>query len=264
MISKPRKALYGAALVISSGLFANEVVNATQREQPPEPLERPAEADVSDLPQANAPVSGPQATASTTSAGEFAAHEAPVQKDPLAALEAALSKLGAADAVGADEESAETPRQRRKRPQKDEATEGAATLALESAPAPRVSAAARAERRERIEELFEEQPLVGIVSGPEGTLALVGGRSVRVGDLLGDGETRVLECTSTGIRVEFEGEPAWIALPGLRVHVKPTKTNEGAGGAPLPAVARNAPQAAGNGAAAPAANNVVSQQGGQP
>ncbi|MCY3000364.1 MAG: hypothetical protein NTV21_00945 [Planctomycetota bacterium] len=267
MISKPKKVLYGAALVISSGLFANEVVNATQREQVPEPIERPAEAQLSgsEMPQAIAAAAVPQATTPVGGSSEVDAHEAPVQKDPLAALEAALSKLGASDATGAGEDGEETPRPRRKRPQKDETTEAQTTPAPETAPAPRISAAARAERRERIDELFEEEPLVGIVSGPSGTLALVGGRSVRVGDLLGDGETRVLECTSTGIRVEFEGEPAWIALPGLRAHVKPPQqNNEGGATAPLPPVARNAPQDAGNAGTAASSNAATSNQGGQP
>jgi len=264
VISKPKKLLYGAALVISSGLFANEVVNATQREQPPEPLERPAEADLgaSELPQASEPPAVPQGAQPSGDSDEFDRHEATPQTDPLAALEAALSKLGAADAAGAGEDAVESPRQRRKRPQPETPTSDVSTPAPE--PAPRVSAASRAERRERIDGLFEEQPLVGVVSGPEGTLALVGGRSVRVGDLLGDGETRVLECTPTGIRVEFEGEPAWIALPGLRAHVKPSKPSEGAAGTPLPPVARNAPQDVGNGAAAATSGGVPSSQGGQP
>lgn len=266
MISKQKKVLYGAALAISSGLFANEVVNATQREETPEPIERPAEAELSESekPQAIAPAVLPQASTPAGEASEVEKHEAPVQKDPLAALEAALSKLGAGEATGEGEGATDTPRQRRKRNQKDETTEVQTAPAPEPAPAPRLSTAARAERRERIDELFDEDPLVGIVSGPSGTLALVGGRSVRPGDVLGDGETRVLECTSTGIRVEFEGEPAWIALPGLRAHVKPPQQNEGGASAPLPPVARNAPQDVGNGGGAASPGGATSSQGGQP
>lgn len=260
MISKPKKLLYGAALVISSGLFANEVVNATQHEATPEPIERPAEADLGQAATTQASAPAPTSVAQPAGGeGKIDQAEPPVQKDPLLALEAALSKLGAADAASEGEDVVEAPRQRRKRAPKEEPTEGATTP--EPEPAPRISAAARAERRERIDELFDEEPLVGIVSGPQGTLALVGGRSVRAGDLLGDGETRVLECTPNGIRVEFEGEPAWVALPGLRTHVKPTKPVEGAA---LPAVARNAQQGAGTGGAAASPNGVASGQGGQP
>jgi hypothetical protein len=258
VISKQKKVLYGAALAISSGLFANEVVNATQREEPPEPIERPAEAELAG--GATEVLSAQESTVNSAPPDVFATHEAPVQKDPLAALEAALSKLGAADAAATDDSEPETPRQRRKRAPAEEPSASDVEPAPE--PAPRLNAAARAERRARIEELFEEEPLVGIVSGPDGTVALVGGRSVRVGDVLGDGETRVLDCTTTGLRVDFENEPAWIPLPGLRAQVKAPQAQ---GGAATPApVPRAIPQDTGTSANGGSTAAASGSQGGQP
>ncbi len=259
MISKQKKVLYGAALAISSGLFANEVVNATQREEPPEPIERPAEAEWNEsaAPQATPTPTTPASTTDAGTGDATARHEAPLQTDPLAALEAALSKLGGEDASKADEGDTEAPRPRRKRPQPESSTANEET----PLPTPRISATARAERRERLDGLFEKEPLSGVVSGPNGTLALVGGRTVRAGDLLGDGESRVLECTAAGLRVDFEGEPAWIPLPGLRAQTK-TAPTQGAAAAATPApVARNVSQETGTGASPAVASG---SQGGQP
>ena len=145
MISKQKKLLYGAALAISSGLFANEVVNATQREEPPEPIERPAEAEMTG---GESPVTATGTEPTSDPAPSLLdTPEAPIQKDPLAALEAALSKLGAADAAAVDDGDSETPRQRRKRPQPAEPVESEPAPQPIPEPAPRVSAAARAERR---------------------------------------------------------------------------------------------------------------------
>jgi hypothetical protein len=65
--------------------------------------------------------------------------------------------------------------------------------------------------------------------------------------------------------VEFEGEPAWIALPGLRAPVKTAPSHEGAAGGPPPPVARNAPQPVGNGAAGGTAQGgAANDQGAKP
>lgn len=217
MITPQKKLIYAAALVVSTGLFANEVVNATGREEPPEPIERPAE----DL-TLSAPANGQEPHEGTPAGqdlGEPVRPATDVERpgDPLAALEAALARLGDEQGTG---ESDPLPFARGRRAKREAPAAAAAASRTDDDTRPEL---ARVQREERLEQLRRSQPLLGIVSGPEGSIALIGGRSVRVGDLLVDGDARVLECTPTGVRIEFEGEPAWIALPGLRTHAAPPR-----------------------------------------
>lgn len=241
MISKQKKILYGTVLAISSLLFANEVVNATQREPTPEPIERPAETDESFAPPVLAAAAAPDVDASSTDSAPSGSNS-----DPLAALESALARLAEGADAGEIGVEPSAPRSRGSRTSQPSATEEVAIP--DGGVPPRETAIQRAERRARFEKLIEREPLVGIVSGPDGAVALVGGRSVRAGEVLGDGETRVIECTTAGLRVVFEGDEAWIMLPGLSSNARATDSSDGgavsAPPTPLPRVQAAATDAA--------------------
>jgi hypothetical protein len=237
VITKQKKVLYSITLVISTGLFANEIVNATERETPPEPIERPAEDPALTTPVGvPSPASGGQAATGATEPTAPAARSA-TANDPIAALEAALARLSEPPSPTGTEGPAFGPGRLERR---------AAPAPMEVVEAPLGKPPedlTRARRADRLEQLLQSHALAGVVNGPAGAVALIGGRAVRVGDLLVDGDARVLECTPAGLRIEFEGESAWIALPGLRTHAPAPRAQAAAAAPPPPPVKAKASSA---------------------
>jgi hypothetical protein len=275
MISTRKKLVYGVVLVAASGLFANELVNATRSEPSFTPIERAAEAENEsgsieagaqgdqapqmDDPAAQSPDSQPaQATQAKPELGAV-----------LASLEAALERLESAPA-GADGRRVDAlVRQQRPRTAPEPTHEAPPAAAPSSAPAPVIVAAPPAvddtaarrredsERRARLQRFLEESPLSGVVCSADGGVAMFGGRIVRTGEsLLGD-EGLVNACTPQGVEVLLAGREVWIPMPAVRVRpAASSASNANAGAAaaapspapstPAPSTPNTTPSAVGN------------------
>lgn len=222
MISTRKKLVYGVVLVAASGLFANELVNATRSEPLFTPVERAAQAQsepdsiAERMPQHQAPSFDDPAAQLPESAPSPAAQPKPELGAVLASLEAALERL-------------------------------------ESAPA---GADGRSDVRARLQRFLKESPLSGVVCGAGGGVAMFGGRIVRTGEhLLGD-EGLVNTCTPQGVGVVLAGREVWIPMPAVRVRPAASSAGSANPGAPATSPAApntpapsTAPNAAGGGAA---------------
>lgn len=246
MISTRKKLVYGVVLVAASGLFANELVNATRSEPLFTPIERAADAenelgsieDGAPTPQFD----DPAAQALQTQPAQ-ADQDKPELGAVLASLEAALERLDAAPA-GADGRRVDAlMRQQRPKPAPEPETEATPAAPPSSAPAPVIVAAPPAvddtvarrredsERRARLQRFLEESPLSGVVCGADGGVAMFGGRIVRTGEnLLGD-EGLVNACTPQGVGVLLAGREVWIPMPAVRVRPAASSANNPSPGA---------------------------------
>jgi hypothetical protein len=260
VISTQKKLLYGLALVVSSALFANELVKATRSEEAPLGAERPAETDGTwtAVPAASAPgdatfdadASGVSSGLSSGLSSGHALEETPGAprgaadaQDVLASLERALARLEVRpQAVGS---------RRSEDPQPVERTDAASgALPSEST----LNAPVREERRAsaadraRLQSFLDGAPLMGVICSESESVALFGGRGVHVGELLLGDDGRVTACSPLGVNVSVGGSDVWVALPAVRTRsAAPTSSstlsrpsNE-APAAPVPAPDAGAP-----------------------
>ncbi len=262
MISTQKKWIYGVVLVMTSALFAHELVKATSTEDPPLPLDAPAEALGVELTGGAARGSAAEEVPNDPgAAGDPAQVGAEKGDATLGALERALALLDQ-DSAGGDARPA-LARARRKRnadvdesleqpdaPQQGEAPE------LTTAPTDlelRSRVDERAELVARLELFLEDYPLIGIVRGAGGDCAVFGGRRVRVGERLLEEDAELLECDELGVKVELRGRTLRIELGPLRTRPRSTPLEGGAAGAlQSPAAARAPVPAAQPSPAAPA------------
>jgi hypothetical protein len=274
VISTRKKLVYGVVLVAASGLFANELVNATRSEPSFTPIERAAEAEgdfdssAERTPHNQAPSFDDPAARFPESTPSPAAPAKPELGAVLASLEAALERLESAPAAADGRRVDALVRQQRPKATLDDAADtssgapqlaGAAPVIVAASPASEDTAARRredSERRARLQRFLEESPLSGVVCGADGGVAMFGGRIVRTGEnLLGD-EGLVSTCTPQGVGVVLAGREVWIPMPAVRVRPAASSANSANPSAPAaPPAAPNtpapssAPTAAGAGAA---------------
>lgn len=274
MISTRKKLVYGVVLVAASGLFANELVNATRSEPSFTPIERAAQAEsefdssAQRAPQDQPPSSEDPAALPPESTAAPAAPAKPELGAVLASLEAALERLDSAPVAADGRRVDALVRQQRPKAAPDDSAENSGGTPQTSAPAPVIVAAPPAvddstarrredsERRARLQRFLEEAPLSGVVCGADGGVAMFGGRIVRTGEnLLGD-EGLVSTCTPQGVGVVLAGREVWIPMPAVRVRPAASSANSANPSAPAaPPAAPNtpapssAPTAAGAGAA---------------
>ncbi len=232
MISTQKKLLYGLALLVSSSLFAHELVKAMRSEGAPPSAERPAEMGGvwTRVPDQSAPIAefeGAEGSEADVNFGAPWAEASPAPaesatrptEDVLASLERALQVL-----------------------EKNSAVEGSGRLAsLESATgshgvneapspgnAPSTNVREPGERRDdgaaraRLQRFLDEAPLMGMVCSESESVALFGGRAVRVGEFLLGADGRVTACNALGVNVSVEGCDLWVALPAVRTRNAPT------------------------------------------
>lgn len=258
MISTRKKLVYGVVLVAASGLFANELVNATRSEPLFTPIERAAQAQ-SELESITERTPENQAPSFDDPAAQFPeSAPAPVEQTKpelgvvLASLEAALERLESAPA-GADGRRVDAL----VRAQRHQFTPVAADEESSAAPSEIDGAGARRsderDLRARLQRFLEESPLSGVVCGADGGVAMFGGRIVRIGEkLLGD-DGLVNACTPQGVGVVLAGREVWIPMPAVRV---PPAASSASGANPSAAATPNtsAPSSASNAAGGRAAN----------
>jgi hypothetical protein len=255
VISTQKKLLYGLALLVSSSLFAHELVKATRSENAPLTAERPAEgsgawtrvpnesgsgsaADEAAAPESDANFGAPWSAADSSAANSAAASSAAVSsaaansapagnaprapEDVLASLERALQLLEkdpAAHAGGrlAALEGATDSRSVSEAPSVQPVSSAPAT-SLRVSDGRRDDSAARA----RLQRFLDEAPLMGMVCSESESVALFGGRAVRVGEFLLGGDGRVTACNALGVNVSVDGCDVWVALPAVRTRSAPT------------------------------------------
>lgn len=274
MISTRKKIVYGVVLVAASGLFANELVNATRSEPLFTPVERAAEAD-SELdsiaertPQSQTPSFDDPAAQAAELGPSQAAQAKPELGAVLASLEAALERLDSAPAAADGRRVDALVRQQRAKSGLDGPSDESSAAPQSPASAPVIVAAPPAvddtvarrrddsERRARLQRFLEESPLSGVVCGAGGGVAMFGGRIVRTGEhLLGD-DGLVNTCTPQGVGVVLAGREVWIPMPAVRVRPAASSAGSANPGAPAASPAApntpapsTAPNASGGGAA---------------
>lgn len=237
MISKQKKLAYGSALVLTSALFALELVKAASAEEGAAPLELPAEVSFEALAATSGSATTEVASAPSANSGEPSLSSAP--NEPLGAalesLEATLARLESP--TDTDHSLALLQRARRRRGPMgeveftDDAASGAASADSERVEGARSRWEERdqqRERMERLEALLAEEPLIGVVRGANGGAAMFGGRVVKLGEaLLGD-DARVVSCDERGVGVELGGQSIRIALPPLRTRPRAAPNAGGA------------------------------------
>jgi hypothetical protein len=216
VISTQKKLLYGLALVVSSALFANELVKATRSEEAPLGAERPAgtEGAWTAVPQASAPGGATfDAGASGHAFGEAPAapRGAAGAQDVLASLERALARLEVRpQAVGSGRLEDPQPIERT-----DAGSEAPPSESTPGAPAREERRASGADRA-RLQSFLDAAPLMGVICSESESVALFGGRSVHVGELLLGDDGRVTACSPLGVNVSVGGSDVWVALPAVR------------------------------------------------
>lgn len=253
MISTQKKWIYGVVLVMTSALFAHELVQATATEDPPLPLDAPAEALPTELAGGGASAArGPSAgeTPGEPGAADDPAQVGSAQNDAtLGALERALALLDQ-DSARVDARSSLARARRKRSADADELDEQPQALEQADEPAPqaessdlelRTRVAERAELEARLERFLDENPLIGIVRGPGGDCAVFGGRRVRVGERLLDGAGELLACDELGVQVELRGRALRVELGPLRTRPRSTPLEGGGASAFQPSAAARAP-----------------------
>lgn len=245
MISTKKKITYGLALIISSALFANEIVKATRSEEAPTPIERPAEIE-------STPVLRPTATANSVdvvvestpieapTAGSTGASTGGGLDAALQSLESALARMDASERsdggrrVDALARSKRLQDQRKAIEESERAPASSHTQQVEppvdasESEEPVVTRRSDAEKRAQLQRYLEQSPLIGIVRGERESSAMFGGQIVRVGDaLLGD-DARITGFDAEGVIVSLGGRETHIALPPVRTRPSAAQS----GGAP--------------------------------
>lgn len=74
----------------------------------------------------------------------------------------------------------------------------------------------RALEEESLAQYLGDRSLTGILHGASGSLALLGGHTVREGDVLVDGVLTVDEITPTHVTLSYRGDRVRLSLPGFR------------------------------------------------
>lgn len=205
MNATTKKILYGAALLVSSAMFAHEVVRATRSENAALPVlaERAADdASSSERPPSHEPAAPAVSTTSTDDHGAppSASATSGEPAEALAKLEEALVRLETASRPRASRRLESMARARRGMESQALETETPVELAT-AQPEPNEtepSVRDEAERRARVTLWVEEHPLAGVVCGSSGATALFGGRIVRTGEALPGGDAVVESIDARG------------------------------------------------------------------
>lgn len=79
----------------------------------------------------------------------------------------------------------------------------------------------RAAARQELSDFAQANAVSGVIhgaspSGPDASVALLGHRVVRVGELLPGGRVRVESIAPNGLEISLEGETLWLSLPAFR------------------------------------------------